>query len=305
MNPTLTIDLDVVRANARALSARLRASGIELVGVTKAVDGEPAVGQALLEGGCVGLADSRLPAMTRLAARALGPLTFIRAPQPDEVETVAQITDRVHLSRPEIARALGERAPGDPIEVLLTVDLGDRREGVLPEHAAAVAAELGRLPRSEPRRHRGQLRLPLGTAPQPRALRARRGDPRGARGLLRRRAAPLAGRDLLPAVRRRLPAALSHRGALRRRAVPRLGHRLGLTDRGPRAARPGAHRDRPRMLPQAAGSRGPPGPRRLRARARRAASAGGRLVRSPLRGQTGLRAPRHAPPLWRAPTSPA
>jgi ornithine racemase len=146
VNPTLTIDLDVVRANARALSGRLRTTGIVLVGVTKAVDGEPAVGQALLEGGCVGLADSRLPAMTRLAARALGPLTFIRAPQPDEVETVAQVADRVHLSRPEIARALGERAPDGPIEVLLTVDLGDRRESVLPEHAAAVAAELARLP---------------------------------------------------------------------------------------------------------------------------------------------------------------
>jgi predicted amino acid racemase len=60
---------------------------------------------------------------------------------------VAQVADRVLLSRPEIARALGERAPGHPIEVLLTVDLGDRREGVLPEHAAAVAAELAGLPR--------------------------------------------------------------------------------------------------------------------------------------------------------------
>jgi len=146
VNPTLTIDLDLVRANARAISTRLRKTGIELVGVTKAVDGEPAVGQALLEGGCAGLADSRLPAMTRLAARALAPLTFIRAPQPDEVETVAQVADRVLLSRPEIARGLGERAPGYPIEVLLTVDLGDRREGVLPEHAAAVAAELAGLP---------------------------------------------------------------------------------------------------------------------------------------------------------------
>jgi predicted amino acid racemase len=146
MNPTLTIDLDVVRDNARVLSGRLRTSGIELVGVTKAVDGEPAVGQALLEGGCAGLADSRLPAMTRLAARALGPLTFIRAPQPDEVDTAAQVADRVFLSRPDIASALGERAPGYPIEALLTVDLGDRREGTLPEHAAAVAAEIAALP---------------------------------------------------------------------------------------------------------------------------------------------------------------
>jgi predicted amino acid racemase len=38
------------------------------------------------------------------------------------------------------AQALGERAPGLPIEVLLTVDLGDRREGVLPGDAGTVLA---------------------------------------------------------------------------------------------------------------------------------------------------------------------
>jgi predicted amino acid racemase len=146
VEPTLTIDLDVVRTNAAQVSARLLEAGIELVGVTKAVDGEPAVGQAMLEAGCAGLADSRLPALTRLAARALAPLTLIRAPRPDEIETVAQVADRVLLSRPEVAGVLGERAPGYPIEVLLTVDLGDRREGVLPEHAAALAAQLSRLP---------------------------------------------------------------------------------------------------------------------------------------------------------------
>jgi predicted amino acid racemase len=40
MNPTLTIDLDYLRTTARRLSARLRESGIDLLGVTKAVDGE-------------------------------------------------------------------------------------------------------------------------------------------------------------------------------------------------------------------------------------------------------------------------
>jgi predicted amino acid racemase len=145
MNPTLTIDLDAVRRATQKLAARLLAGGIELVGVTKAVDGEPELGRTLLEAGCDGLAESRLPALTRLAAQALAPLTLIRPPQPDEIETAAQVADRVLLSRPDIAAALGEHVPGYPIEVLLTVDLGDRREGVLPEHAAAVAAELADL----------------------------------------------------------------------------------------------------------------------------------------------------------------
>jgi len=145
-HPTLTVDLDAVTENTRLLAARLRSDGFTLVGVTKCLDGEPRVGQALLEAGCAGLADSRLPALTRLAAAALGPLTLIRAPQPDELEAVAHVADRVLLSDVETARGLGGYAAGSPVEVLLTVDLGDRREGVLPDAAPAVAAELAHLP---------------------------------------------------------------------------------------------------------------------------------------------------------------
>ena len=145
-HPTLTIDLDVVAENTRLLAARLLGDGFTLAGVTKCVDGEPRVGQALLEAGAAGLADSRLPSLARLAAASLGPRTLIRAPQPDELPALAQIADRVLLSDAGAARVLGEHAPGAPIQILLTVDLGDRREGVLPDAAPAVAAALASLP---------------------------------------------------------------------------------------------------------------------------------------------------------------
>ena len=145
-HPTLTIDLDVVAENTRLLAARLRGAGFSLVGVTKCVDGEPRVGQAMLEAGAAGLADSRLPALARLAAASLGPLTLIRAPQPDELEAVAGVVDRVLISDVGAARVLGEHALGAPIQILLTVDLGDRREGILPDAAPPVAAALAALP---------------------------------------------------------------------------------------------------------------------------------------------------------------
>ncbi len=146
MYPRLTLDLDAIGHAARTLAERLLGRGIELVGVTKAVDGEPAVGQAMLEAGCAGLADSRLPALARLAAQALAPLTLLRAPQPHEVTEAAQVADRVLLCDPATAAALGEHAPGSPIELLLTVDLGDRREGVLPGQAGEAARRLAGLP---------------------------------------------------------------------------------------------------------------------------------------------------------------
>ena len=144
--PRLTIDLDAVAQATERLAADLRGRGLKLVGVTKCVDGEPAVGRTMLEAGAESLADSRLPSLVRLAGQGLGPLALIRAPQPDELEAVAQVADRVLLSDPGAARVLGEHVPGAAIEVLLTVDLGDRREGVLPDAAPAVAAQLAGLP---------------------------------------------------------------------------------------------------------------------------------------------------------------
>jgi ornithine racemase len=146
MYPQLTVAIDKIVGVTRTIAEQLRAHGVELVGVTKAVDGEPAVAEALLRAGCSGLADSRLPAITRLAANNLGPITLIRSPQPDELESVAQLADRVVLSDPAAARALGAAAPGEPIQLLLGVDLGDRREGVLPEQALAAAERLAGLP---------------------------------------------------------------------------------------------------------------------------------------------------------------
>jgi predicted amino acid racemase len=144
--PRLTIDLGAVAENTRLLAARLLGEGFTLVGVTKCVDGERRVGQTMLEAGCAGLADSRLPALARLAAASLGPLTLIRAPQPDELATAARVAHRVLLSDPGAAPTLGEHAAGSPVQILLTVDLGDRREGVLPDAAPAVARAIAGLP---------------------------------------------------------------------------------------------------------------------------------------------------------------
>ena len=146
MYPLLTVATAKIADITRAIAEQLAANGTELVGVTKAVDGEPAVAEVLLRAGCAGLADSRLPAIIRLAARNLGPITLIRSPQAEEIEPVAQLVDRVVLSDPGAARALGAAVPGEPIRLLLDVDLGDRREGVLPEHALRVAERLAGLP---------------------------------------------------------------------------------------------------------------------------------------------------------------
>ena len=146
MAVTLTIDTAAVRHNVAEFSRRLAAQGMAVAGVTKSVDGEPAVGAAMLAGGAVALADSRLPALARLAAAGLGPRLLIRPPQRDELVDTLALADCLFLSDPATARALSERAGGRRLSFLLAVDLGDRREGVLPDQAAALARELAGLP---------------------------------------------------------------------------------------------------------------------------------------------------------------
>jgi len=146
MAVTLTIDTAAVRHNTTVFVRRLAAQGIAVTGVTKSLDGEPAVGAAMLAGGAVGLADSRMPALARLAAAGLGPRLLIRPPQRDELDQAIAIADCLFLSDPPTARALSERADRRRVSILLAVDMGDRREGVLPEQAAALARELAALP---------------------------------------------------------------------------------------------------------------------------------------------------------------
>jgi predicted amino acid racemase len=146
MAVTLTVDVAAVRHNVAALGRRLALQGIDVVGVTKAVDGEPDVGAAMLAGGAVALADSRLPSLARLAAQGLGPRLLIRPPQHDELDLALEVADVLLLSDLSTARALSARAVGRTVSILMIVDMGDRRDGVLPDDAVALAARLAALP---------------------------------------------------------------------------------------------------------------------------------------------------------------
>jgi len=146
MGVTLTMDVAAVRHNVAAWTRRLADQHIEVVGVTKAVDGQPEVGRAMLEGGAVALADSRLTSLARLAEQGLGPRILIRPPEFDELDTALDVADGVLLSDLSTARALSARPPGTRMPVLMVVDLGDRRDGVLPDDAVALAARLADLP---------------------------------------------------------------------------------------------------------------------------------------------------------------
>ncbi len=130
--PRLSIDLGIIEANYVAVCALCAGSGIRVIGVVKGAGGLVPVAQAMLRGGCAGLASSRTAHLETLRAAGLdAPLGLLRIPGPAEIASAVAAAD---WSLQSCAEALGLAAAeatriGRVHGVVLMLDLGDLREG--------------------------------------------------------------------------------------------------------------------------------------------------------------------------------
>ena len=145
----IEVDCERIRANAAAVTELCARHGIEVAGVTKCVCGEPEVARAMLAGGCTMLADSRLANVARLRdAGITAPVLLLRLPTLSEAADVVRLCELSLVSEVETARALSAAAAaaGKTHELILMVESGDRREGVLPEDTVAACRAILELP---------------------------------------------------------------------------------------------------------------------------------------------------------------
>lgn len=143
--PRIEVDLGKIRRNTQTLVRRLGSRGISITGVTKAVCGHPEIAQAMLDGGATGLADSRISNVQRLrAAEMTCPITLIRTPMLSQVEKVVQSCETSYNTEITVISALAGAAIRNGIEhsVILMLEMGDRRDGILPENLADVAQQV-------------------------------------------------------------------------------------------------------------------------------------------------------------------
>lgn len=141
--PRVEIDLGKITQNARSLVNRLGARGISVTGVTKAVCGHPDVARAMLDGGIADLADSRLSNVLRMHAAGIGcPISMIRAPLVHETTDVIKYCDASYNSEKDTLLKLGSAAQqeGRGHNVILMVEMGDLRDGILPEDLNDMAS---------------------------------------------------------------------------------------------------------------------------------------------------------------------
>lgn len=134
LRATVTIDEAKIRDNAERVHAML--PGIEIIGVTKVTCGDARVARAMLQGGCVGIGESRLENIERLRGAGIDTrFWLIRSPVPGLAQETVRLVDTSLISEAVIATALSEAAvaAGRVHDIIAMIDVGDLREGMLPD----------------------------------------------------------------------------------------------------------------------------------------------------------------------------
>lgn len=147
--PRLEIRLDRIHHNAKTLVDRLGLLGIDVVGVTKAVLGLPEIARELIRAGVTSIGDSRIENIETMRRAGLAcEFTLIRSPMISQADRVVAHADISHNTEIEVVERLSTcaREQGRTHGVLLMVELGDLREGILPDELPRFVDRILRLP---------------------------------------------------------------------------------------------------------------------------------------------------------------
>ena len=147
--PRLEIDLGKIQHNARTLVGRLAGQNISVTGVTKATLGSPEIAHAMLLAGVQGLGDSRIENIEAMRKSDVSAqLSLIRTPMLSQAQRVVTGADVSFNTELEVLRRLSFEACklGRTHAVVLMVELGDLREGIMPVDLLAAVRETLSLP---------------------------------------------------------------------------------------------------------------------------------------------------------------
>lgn len=147
ITPRIEVNLAAIEHNSKVLVKRLRPRGISITGVTKATLGSPEVAKAMLRGGIKRLGDSRVENLQALRDAGISaPLTLLRAAPPDWADRVVACANQTLLSDMDVAHSLAAAAgrKGRSHGIVVMVELGDLREGVMPRDVLEFATAISR-----------------------------------------------------------------------------------------------------------------------------------------------------------------
>lgn len=133
MYPRVIVDLKKVKSNTKIVADICKEKNVDIMGVTKVFCGDPQIAEAEMKGGIKYFADSRIENLAKLKDLDL-PKILLRLPmisQADEVVHYADISLNSELKTIE-ALNIAAMAKKKIHRIILMIDLGDLREGILP-----------------------------------------------------------------------------------------------------------------------------------------------------------------------------
>jgi ornithine racemase len=131
--PRIEIALSQIRHNARMLSELYGQSGISLMGVSKAILGEPAIAKAMVQGGVKFIADSRLENIQKMKNAGISTQFVLLRTALSQAEAVIQNVDISLNTELETVKELSHYANlhNKIHQIIIMVELGDLREGIM------------------------------------------------------------------------------------------------------------------------------------------------------------------------------
>jgi ornithine racemase len=132
--PRIEIALSQIRHNARVLSELYGQKGISLMGVSKAILGDPSIAKAMIQGGVKFIADSRLENIQKMKNAGISTQFVLLRTALSQAESVIKNVDISLNTELETIKELSYYAHlHDKIhKIIIMVELGDLREGILP-----------------------------------------------------------------------------------------------------------------------------------------------------------------------------
>lgn len=142
--PRLEINLDKLTHNATELAELFSSKGISITAVTKGVCGAPLVAKALVAAGIHSLGDSRIANIRKMRDAGVdAQLMLLCLPKLSEIKQVVDLADVSLNSEISTIRGLAKYAAQRGVchGIILMVELGDLREGLLPSDVERIAGQ--------------------------------------------------------------------------------------------------------------------------------------------------------------------
>jgi predicted amino acid racemase len=149
ITPRIEINLQKIRHNAKVLKNLYGEKGIQISGVVKGVCANLEVARTLVKAGITSLADSKITNIKRMKMAGLkAKLLLLRTPALSEVKQVVKFADISMNTELEIIKALSAEATRQNKihSIIIMVEMGDLREGILKEDAPSFIREVLKLP---------------------------------------------------------------------------------------------------------------------------------------------------------------